>query len=64
VLGIVKVGLHPDWLAITPDGKSLYVAVAGDDVTVVVDIAARKVVETIPVGYVPKRNIAGVLSMD
>jgi YVTN family beta-propeller protein len=59
--GMVKVGLHPDWLAITPDGKSLYVAVAGDDVTVVVDNESMKAVKTIPVGSVPKRNVSGIL---
>ena len=64
MLKVVDVGTHPDWLTITPDGKSLYVAVAGEDVTVVVDNKTMTVVEKIPVGYVPKRNIAGMLSMD
>lgn len=45
VLQVVPVGLHPDWLTIPPDGKNLYVAVAGDDETVVVDNASMKVVE-------------------
>ena len=62
LLKIVEVGSHPDWLAITPDGKSLYVALAGDDVTAVVDTATMTVVDRIAVGSVPKRNIAGVLS--
>ena len=57
----MKVGSHPDWLAITPDGKSLYVAVAGDDKTVVVDNQTLTVVKTIPVGAVPKRVVSGVL---
>ena len=61
LLTFVKVGLHPDWLTFTPDGKSLYVAVAGDDTTVVVDSQSMKVVKTIPVGSVPKRNASGVL---
>jgi YVTN family beta-propeller protein len=60
-LKVVDVGQHPDWLTITPDGKSLYVAVAGDDVTVVVDNKTMKVVGTIPVGAVPKRVAAGVI---
>ncbi len=64
LLKVIEVGEHPDWLAITPDGKSLYVAAAGDDVTVVVDIETLKVVAKIPVGAVPKRNVAGVLRMD
>lgn len=61
LLGIVKVGLHPDWLTIPPDGKNLYVACAGDDITVVVDNKTLKVVKKIPVGYVPKRNASGLL---
>jgi YVTN family beta-propeller protein len=61
LLKVVTVGSHPDWLTITPDGKSLYVAVAGDDATVVVDNQTMKVVKTIPVGSVPKRNVSGIL---
>ena len=57
----MTVGLHPDWLTIPPDGKSLYVAVAGDDATVVVDIQSMRVVKKIPVGSVPKRVVSGVL---
>jgi YVTN family beta-propeller protein len=60
-LKTVKVGMHPDWITITPDGKGVYVALAGDDITAVVDNAAMKVVKRIPVGSVPKRNVAGVL---
>ncbi len=61
LLKVVKVGSHPDWLTIPPDGKSLYVAVAGDDKTVVVDNKTMKVVKVIPVGAVPKRNVSGML---
>jgi YVTN family beta-propeller protein len=61
LLGVVKVGHHPDWLTIPPDGTNLYVAVAGDDRTVVVDNKTMKVVKTIPVGSVPKRNVSGML---
>jgi len=60
-LKMIKVGLHPDWLTIPPDGRNLYVAVAGDDATVVVDIQRMAVVKTIPVGSVPKRNASGML---
>ena len=63
LLKIVKVGLHPDWLAITPDGRSLYVALAGADTTAVVDVRRMEVLARIPVGYVPKRNVAGVLQI-
>lgn len=57
----VHVGLHPEWLTIPPDGKNLYVAVAGKDATVVVDNKTMEVVATIPVGFVPKRNTSGML---
>jgi YVTN family beta-propeller protein len=64
LLGVVRVGLHPDWLTIPPDGKCLYVAVAGEDKTVVVDNRTMRVVKTIPVGAVPKRNVSGLLRID
>ncbi len=63
LLKVVKVGLHPDWLTIPPDGKQLFVAVAGDDITVVVDNKTMEVVKKIPVGAVPKRITSGVLKM-
>jgi YVTN family beta-propeller protein len=61
LLGIVPVGNDPDWVTFTPDSKTLYVACAGSDVVVAVDVAARKEVARIPVGFVPKRNITAVL---
>jgi YVTN family beta-propeller protein len=61
LLAFVKVGSHPDWLSIPPDGRHVYVAVAGDDTTVVVDNKTLKVVKTIPVGSVPKRVTSGLL---
>lgn len=62
LIKVVDVGLHPDWLAIPPDGKNLYVAVAGDDTTVVVDNATMEVIAKIPVGFVPKRVAAGMIT--
>jgi YVTN family beta-propeller protein len=62
MLKIVDVGSHPDWLAMTPDGKSLYVALAGDDLTAVIDTETMTVVDKIAVGSVPKRVVAGVLA--
>jgi len=56
LLGTVVVGSHPEWLTLTPDGRTAYVAAAGDDQTVAVDIKSLKVTAKIPVGYVPKRN--------
>lgn len=57
----MPVGSHPEWLTIPPDGKNLYVAIAGEDEVAVVDNRTMKVVKTIPVGAVPKRNTSGML---
>jgi YVTN family beta-propeller protein len=57
----IDVGLHPEWLTIPPMSDNLYVAVAGKNATVVVDTKGMKVVSTIPVGQVPKRNASGML---
>jgi YVTN family beta-propeller protein len=61
LLKVVPVGSHPEWLTIPPDGKDLYVAIAGDDAVVVVDNKTMKVVKKISVGAVPKRNTSGTL---
>jgi YVTN family beta-propeller protein len=57
----VDVGPHPEWLTIPPGSNSLYVAIAGTNETVVVDTKAMKVVASIAVGQVPKRNASGLL---
>jgi YVTN family beta-propeller protein len=59
--GEVKVGHHPDWVTLTPEGKRAYVANAGSNSVSVVDISTRKELTQIPVGQVPKRNITAVL---
>ena len=59
--GEAKVGHHPDWVTLTPDGKRAYVANAGSNSVSVIDIATRKEITQIPVGQVPKRNITAVL---
>jgi YVTN family beta-propeller protein len=61
IVGETKVGHHPDWITLTPDGKRAYVANAGSNSVSVVDIATRKELTQIPVGQVPKRNITAVL---
>jgi YVTN family beta-propeller protein len=60
LIGGVEVGDHPDWLTLTPDGRSVYVANAGSNSVSVVDTATRKEIARIPVGQVPKRNITAV----
>ena len=60
-LGGVPVGIVPDWLTFTPDGKYLYAANAHSNTVSVIDVDARKEVKVIPVGQVPKRNITAIL---
>jgi len=61
LLGGVDVGLAPDWVTLTPDGKTAYVANAVSNSVSVVDIRSMKEITRIPVGQVPKRNITAVL---
>ena len=61
LLGTVDVGKSPDWVTLTPDGKTAYVANAASNSVSVVDIKAMKEITRIPVGEVPKRNITAVL---
>ena len=61
LLGGVDVGVAPDWVTLTPDGKLAYVANAGSNNVSVVDMAALREVTRIPVGQVPKRNITAML---
>ncbi len=61
LVGETKVGHHPDWVTLTPDGKRAYVANAGSNSVSVIDIAARKEITQIPVGQVPKRNSTAIV---
>lgn len=61
LVGSVDVGIAPDWVTLTPDGRTAYVANAGSNNVSVVDLRAMREVTRIPVGQVPKRNITAVL---
>ena len=61
LIGSSDVGLSPDWVTLTPDGKTAYVANAASNSVSVVDLKSMKEVTRIPVGEVPKRNITAVL---
>ena len=61
LLGSVDVGTAPDWVTLTPDSRSAYVANAGSNSVSVVDLIALKEITRIPVGQVPKRNITVIL---
>jgi YVTN family beta-propeller protein len=60
LLGSADVGMAPDWVTLTPDGKRAYVANAGANSVSVIDIIAKKEITRIPVGEVPKRNFTAV----
>jgi YVTN family beta-propeller protein len=61
LLGSVDVGRAPDWVTLTPDSRTAYVANAGSNSVSVVDLIALREVTRIPVGQVPKRNITVML---
>jgi YVTN family beta-propeller protein len=59
--GSTEVGHSPDWITLTPEGKTAYVANAASNSVSVVDVRSMKEITRIPVGEVPKRNITAVL---
>jgi YVTN family beta-propeller protein len=61
LLGGVDVGRAPDWVTLTPDGKTAYVANAASNSVSAIDIKSMKEITRIPVGQVPKRNITAIL---
>ena len=54
-------GKGAGWVTLTPDGKTAYVANPVTNDVSAVDVATMKEVARIPVGFVPKRNVTGVL---
>src|SRR5204863_9627936 len=50
LLGSADVGRAPDWVTLTPDGKTAYVANAASNSVSVVDVRSMKEVTRIPVG--------------
>jgi len=54
-------GKGAGWVTLTPDGKTAYVANPVTNDVSVVDVKAMKEVGRIPVGFVPKRNVTGML---
>jgi YVTN family beta-propeller protein len=63
VVGSVEMtgGIDPNWVTLTPDGKTAYVAMSGSNWVSAIDIASMKETARIPVGQVPKRNITARL---
>jgi YVTN family beta-propeller protein len=62
-LGGADVGAAPDWVTLTPDSKTAYVANAGSNSVSVIDIKSLKEVTRIPVGQAPKRNMTAMLQI-
>ena len=58
--GAALSGKGAEWLTITPDDKTAYVANAHTNNVSVVDIASMKEVALIPVGFAPARNVAWI----
>jgi YVTN family beta-propeller protein len=54
-------GKGAGWVTLTPDGKTAYVANPVTNDVSVVDVKSLKEVARIPVGFVPKRNVTGLL---
>ncbi|MBI4886059.1 MAG: YncE family protein [Acidobacteria bacterium] len=63
VVGSVEMtgGIDPNWVTLTPDGRTAYVAMSGSNWVSAIDIATMKESARIPVGFVPKRNITARL---
>src|SRR5438105_1397232 len=59
--GAELTGKGAGWVTLTPDGRTAYVANPVTNDLSVVDVNALKEVARIPVGFVPKRNVTGVL---
>jgi len=54
--GRPPIGAVPNWITFTPDSKTLYVSNSTLNSVSAIDVANQKLVATIPVGQVPKRN--------
>jgi YVTN family beta-propeller protein len=59
--GAELTGKGAGWVTLTPDGRTAYVANPVTNDVSVVDVKTMKEVAKIPVGYVPKRNVTGLL---
>jgi YVTN family beta-propeller protein len=58
LIATTPVGVAPDWMVFTPDGKRAYVSNTGSNTVSVLDAASYKELTRIPVGKEPKRIIA------
>ncbi len=56
LLGHVVLGNVPDWMTFTPDSKTIYISVAGENRVSAIDMKTFKEIASIPVGETPKRS--------
>jgi YVTN family beta-propeller protein len=49
------------WMSLSPDNKTAYISNSMSNTVSAVDLASMKEVALIPVGFVPKRNVAAML---
>jgi YVTN family beta-propeller protein len=54
-VGKIEVGDQPNWITFNPAGTRAYVSNAGSNTVLAINAGTREVIETIPVGHVPKR---------
>jgi YVTN family beta-propeller protein len=54
--GRAPIAAVPNWITFTPDSRTLYVSNSTLNSVSAIDVASLKLVATIPVGQVPKRN--------
>jgi YVTN family beta-propeller protein len=54
--GRAPIGAVPNWITFTPDSRALYVSNSTLNSVSAIDVAGLKIIATIPVGQVPKRN--------
>lgn len=59
VRGEVHVGDDPNWVEVTSDGRFAVVSNTADNTVAIVDVPARRLVATVPVGRAPKRLAVG-----
>ncbi len=55
LLGTIKIGTDPNWIAVRPDSKIAFVSNRGSGTLSVIDIDNLKELKQIPVGKMPQR---------
>lgn len=56
---LIDVGMVPYWSTTSPDGKTCFVSLSGDDAVAVIDYSSATEVKRVPVGNFPQRSRLG-----